>query len=101
LNDEPSQKGLVRLLVDPNNPSAIYAEAELNGLYKSTDRAQSWKRINVGLPDLSTRVLVIDPADSNTLYLGTFKRGVFKSTNGGELWQPTGLCQQEEAPSCH
>jgi photosystem II stability/assembly factor-like uncharacterized protein len=90
----------VRLLLDPSNPSVIYAEAELDGLYKSTNRGQSWKRIDDGLPDLSTRALVIDPTDSMTLYVGTFKRGIFKSTNGGESWQPTGLCEQAEAIAC-
>jgi photosystem II stability/assembly factor-like uncharacterized protein len=64
------------------------------------NRGQSWKRIDDGLPDLSTRALVIDPTDSMTLYVGTFKRGIFKSTNGGESWQPTGLCEQAEAIAC-
>ncbi len=54
-------KGLVRLLLDPSNPSVIYAEAEIDGLYKSTNCGESWKRIDDGLPDLSTRALVIDP----------------------------------------
>lgn len=79
-----------RVLLDPFNPNVVYAEAELKGLFKSTDTGRSWKPINSGLPDISVRGLAIDPTDSRILYVGTFKRGVFKSTNGGESWQPTG-----------
>ena len=80
--------GLRRYLLDPTDPSIIYAEAE--GLFKSTDGGQRWKSINSGLPDLSTRSLVMDPANPRVLYVGTFKRGVFRSTDAGESWQPTG-----------
>src|SRR5213594_2465827 len=42
--------GVTVIQVDPHLPDHVYA-ATLNGVYKSTDGAQSWRRIAQSLPD--------------------------------------------------
>ena len=87
-----------KLIIDPNNSNVFYAttqgETEYTdkvgdgaGVFKSTDRGNSWTQINNGLNSLETNVLVVDPNDSETLYLGTDDDGIYKSTDGGENWK--------------
>ena len=87
-----------KLIVDPNNSETFYATTQGSteytdkigdgeGVFKSTDRGESWKSINNGLDTLETNVLVVDPNNSDILYLGTDDDGLYKSINGGESWE--------------
>jgi len=60
----------------------VYAGAT-NGLFKTTDAAAAWKRIESGLTDHYISVLLIDPTNPSILYAGT-RKGVHKTTDGGE-----------------
>ena len=87
-----------KLIIDPNNNNVFYATTQGAteytdkvgdgaGVFKSTDRGNSWTQINNGLDSLETNILTVDPNDSETLYLGTDDDGVYKSTDGGESWK--------------
>lgn len=54
----------------------------LNGVFRSTNKGESWTAVNSGLRNASVAVLA--SSDTN-LYAGT-NRGVFLSTNSGESW---------------
>lgn len=85
------------LVIDPKNPSIIYAgtgdrdNLANDGIYKSTNGGITWKPINTGLPvDPSGRhysilTIAIDPTDSQTIYAGGFG-GLYKSTDSGASW---------------
>ena len=75
------------------------------GIYKSFDRADSWKKA-IAVPTIDQTIktignvqattLIFDPQDSQTLYLGTKQNGLFYTYNGGNYWQsvsnlPAGL----------
>ncbi len=86
-----------KLIIDPNNNNVFYATTQGAteytdkvgdgaGVFKSTDRGESWKKINNGLNSLETNVLVVDPNNSQILYLGTDDDGLYKSTDGGNSW---------------
>jgi photosystem II stability/assembly factor-like uncharacterized protein len=99
------------LTFDPSNPSTVYATTGIGdwcgggnpgdpnpvgfGIWKSTDRGDSWFPINNGLADLTVSHLVIDPTDPQTLYSAVgcvdddihLSGNVFKSTDGGANWQ--------------
>lgn len=73
------------LLVDPSNPSTVYAASgglditDPGGVYKSVDGGVSWHSISLGLPANAAFVLALDPADSRVLHAGT-SGGVYTIT---------------------
>jgi len=84
-------------------PSPTYATdgtvfVEADGLYRSTDRGQSWVKLRGGLPlngDHTGLDLVVSPAyaTGHTLFVHagfgeTRGNGVYRSTDDGETWQP-------------
>jgi photosystem II stability/assembly factor-like uncharacterized protein len=93
------------LVIDPQNPSTVYAVASgfvdgsitgvtvvyaRGGLFKSSDGGGSWNPAGLVLPEslASDRIiLTIDPRNPSTLYAGTYY-GIFKSTDGGASWSP-------------
>src|SRR5260370_4788009 len=98
------------LVVDPQNPSTVYAATHLRGVVKSTDSGATWADASTGLQadpaSLSAYVpylsaLAIDPRDSRTLYAGVElwlgcpscpSAGLFKSTGGAGSWKALPLC---------
>ena len=77
--------GVNQLVVDPVDSKIVYA-GTTNGLFKTTDQAQSWTRIGQALPDQYISSLVIHPVQHDNLYVGG-RAGVQKSTDGGRTWQ--------------
>ena len=66
-------------------------------LYRSTDKAEHWTKMEMPAGVTGPTMLVIDPRDSQRLYLTAWGRegkevdtggGVFVSTNGGQTWKP-------------
>ena len=99
------------LTFDPTNPNIVYVTTGIGdwcgggnpgdpnpigfGIWKSTDRGETWSPINNGLQDLTVSHMVIDPSNPQTLYAAVgcvdddiqLPGNVFKSTNGGAQWQ--------------
>src|SRR5207248_11166479 len=66
------------------------------GVWKSTNRGQTWRPITDGLDSLATGALASKPADGS-IWFGTGENnpafenyagtGLYRSTNGGSSWQ--------------
>jgi photosystem II stability/assembly factor-like uncharacterized protein len=69
------------LQVDPKNSRILYVGTGGTGVFKSTDGAESWFRINSGLDDLGVFGLAMAPGAHNILYAATFS-SVYKKTTG-------------------
>jgi len=90
---EPLTKGLPEatqvqaITVHPTEPDVVYLGA-WTGLYRSTDRGESWERL--GFPDADTGVwsVLVHPTSPRVLYAGTSPIGVYRSDDGGESWRP-------------
>src|SRR5262249_16620644 len=88
-----SQQGLAvsALLVDPRNPSIIYAgfagggSGRPGGAYRSQDGGATWDLMSNGLPAGDVLALELDRSHSPVLYAGTSK-GLFQSRDGGARW---------------
>jgi hypothetical protein len=85
--------GMQAMVVDPVNPSTIYAGRAMDGIYKSTDCGANWKKISTGRNSNAMArgrswTMVIDPSNPQTIYTnqGYGVGGVFKTTNGGVDW---------------
>ena len=79
------------IVIDPTNPSTIYARtrsagAATSGIFKTTDGARNWRAIS---SLIGVNSIVIDPKNSSTIYALT-GNGLRKSTNAGESWTGAG-----------
>ena len=62
------------------------------GVFRSSDRGETWTHLGGGLPDLSATSLVLDPTDPDRLYcgighiFGNAQNGLWRSLDGGTSW---------------
>lgn len=65
------------------------------GLYRSTDHAAHWERVNASLPVLWPKDFAVSPTDSRVIFLGASdpgrghaqEGGLYRSLNGGKTWE--------------
>ena len=75
------------LVIDPSNPSTLYAGTLFAQVFKSVDGGATW--VQVGLPAAGGRIsLAIAPAAPLTLFaaLNAGSLRLFKTTDGGDSW---------------
>ncbi|MBX3304142.1 MAG: hypothetical protein KF693_18160, partial [Nitrospira sp.] len=69
------------------------------GVYKSTDQAAHWEKVNNGLvpPEmvktsraLNVTSIVVDPYDPDTVYAATLS-GLYKTTDAAQAWKRIGV----------
>ena len=89
------------LALDPNNPNIVYIaagkytykSAGMGTIFKSTDRGQTWTKLNIDLPMggnedkrwLGER-LVVNPLNSNVIFFGSRLNGLWQSSDAGATW---------------
>ena len=98
-----------KVLVDPRDGAIVFAAAEGplwsqggdRGLYKSTDRGETWRAVLQVDEDTGVTDVEFDPADPDVMYAATYQRrrsvwallaggpgsGIHKSVDGGETWR--------------
>ena len=67
---------------------AVYAAVAGNGIFKTTDRGQTWTHLESTISDASFRWvnrLAVDPANASVVLAAT-GAGIFRSTDGGMSW---------------
>lgn len=88
------------IVIDPADPSTIYAAVESGpvresdrrgSVFKSEDGGISWQEAAQGLPGSGVTSLAINPASPRTLYAATWGEGVFRSLDGGLTWEPCSM----------
>ncbi|UCG55993.1 MAG: hypothetical protein JSU70_14105 [Phycisphaerales bacterium] len=67
------------------------------GLYRSTDGAETWKKVNVSRLFLYPKDVTVHPEDSDTILVGTCDSnwqdksgGLYRTDDGGRTWQRIG-----------
>ena len=93
-----NQGGRTRqLLIDPGNPSIMYAASVGGGVWKSTNGGASWSVLtDLLIPNIAVTALAFQPNNTQVLYAGTGEgyfngdsirgAGIFKSTDAGTTW---------------
>jgi post-segregation antitoxin (ccd killing protein) len=59
------------MLVDPTNPSIMYAAGVAGGVWKSTDGGTSWNALMDSIANLAISSLAMDPQNHLVIYAGT------------------------------
>ena len=78
--------GVNGLAVDPFNSDVVYA-GTTKGLYKSSDQAEHWEKIEGSIQNAYVSAIQLDPTQPSTLYLATSDH-VHKSEDSGITWEP-------------
>lgn len=72
-----------RLVVDPNNSDILYMGTMHDGLWKTTDRCSTWKKLNVSFPGKQPeRNIAFVEIDSSSGQKGAESKRIVVSTNG-------------------
>ena len=81
------------MMMDPNNKDVLYVGTIGNGLYRSENGADSWKKItdenNILSETAKINGIAIEKGNSNVIYLATLNNGrgeLLKSEDGGKSW---------------
>jgi photosystem II stability/assembly factor-like uncharacterized protein len=81
------------LLALPDAPGSILAGVEIDGVYASRDRGQTWTRLGSGLSSLDIHGLGLVGAGTGEL-LATTNNDLNRSTDGGVTWEPVAIGKQ-------
>ena len=81
------------MIMDPNDKNVLYLGTVKNGLYKSENGADSWKKVtdenNILSGTATIYSIAVEKGNSNIIYLATLNNGkgeLLKSENGGKSW---------------
>ncbi len=92
------------LAINQKSPAVVYVatgESNMrnsvsigNGMYKTTDAGDNWKKIGLDSTEHIARI-IIHPENTNVIYVAvpgalwsnSKHRGVYRSANGGETWE--------------
>jgi len=105
ISDKDSINGInvLSLAIDPVSPDTLYLGSAGEGLYRSTDSAETWKQIEdknkVLSPKADIQDIEIDPGNPNIIYLAAFqdKFGrVFRSRDNAQTWEQVYLVSKEK-----
>jgi photosystem II stability/assembly factor-like uncharacterized protein len=92
----PSQDGSLYLVVARRNEKLEDAPTGVGALYRSTDRAEHWQRIELPPHVTGPTGIAVDPRDPQHIYLTAWGRegteadhfgGVFASQDAGRTWR--------------
>jgi len=77
------------LVHDPSDPDTVWAGVEIDGLYRSRDRGQTWRKVGRGLSSEDIHALAIVPGnDRPKQIVAATNNDLNLSTDDGETWQP-------------
>jgi photosystem II stability/assembly factor-like uncharacterized protein len=88
--------GALYLVIARRSERGSIGDANDGALYRSTDGAESWAKLNLPAGTNGPNALTIDPQNPNRLYLAAWGRfvasgdtggGVFVSTDAGSTWK--------------
>ena len=79
----PANRTVNGFAVDPENPKVMYV-AMRDGLFKSTDAGETWRRLAKELKNLAA--VALNPKRVGEVYVSTADGVIFKSADGGMTW---------------
>jgi len=86
--DDPLRQGYYALAQSNSNPDVFYLGLFEKGVYRSTNRGETWYPVNGQMWEMSNKnitSLVVDNQNENIVYVAS-DEGVHYTTNGGQDW---------------
>lgn len=80
----PTSRTVNGFAVDPGNPQIMYV-AMRDGLFKSTDAGETWKRVRNELKNLAA--VAINQKKPKEMFLSTMDATIYMSADGGITWK--------------
>ena len=74
------------ILTDPGRPGRITIGTE-NGVWRSDDAGESWRRLSAPKPELAVWSLTSHPRHPDTIFAGYEPCAIYRSTDDGSTWQ--------------
>jgi len=78
-------KDFAQIVIDPSNPSTLYAACRQGGVYRSTDGGAHWSLAG-SLPSGETLGVVLDPQALTHVFAWVQGQGVFRSNDSAATW---------------
>jgi photosystem II stability/assembly factor-like uncharacterized protein len=85
------------LVVHPQEPRVLYLGSE-QGLFRSTNGADSWSRVDSPLDGRQIWSFLVHPRDPDLLVAGTCPAQLFRSADGGRTWLEPAVKMRQECP---
>ena len=74
------------IAIAPNDPAVIYAGAQ-DGLYRSSDRGDSWEKMTLPGELVPVWSVAFHPHNPRVVYAGGEETKLYVSEDGGESWE--------------
>ena len=85
--DTPHTYGLSGVVINPDQPTTMYASGPELGVLRSDDGGATWRVINNGLPSLDVTALALHSFRRETLYVWLRDEGIYRTEDGGLSWK--------------
>ena len=82
----PTSTGFSSVVVDPDNPTTVYAGGVRFGVIRSDDSGETWREVNSGLPNLDVAALALHSFQRETLFAWVEGVGIYQTEDGGKSW---------------
>ncbi len=91
--------------MDPQNNNILYLGTAANGLYKSSNGADSWEKITdengILNPSAAVYDVAVEKGNSNIIYIATLNNGygeLLKTEDGGKKWSKSHIIDKPGEP---
>jgi photosystem II stability/assembly factor-like uncharacterized protein len=85
------------LVVHPREPRTLYLGSE-QGLFRSTDGADNWQRVDSPLNGLQIWSIALDAKRPESMFVGTCPSRIFYTHDGGKSWSEANADMMQACP---
>ena len=93
-----NDSNIYSLTADPTDSRVIYAGTQ-EGIFRSDDRAVSFRKLEGPLDNYQVWAIAVDPSDPNTVMAGCGPSAFFRTRDAGRTWEKMNVPLAESCPN--